>query len=399
MSLRRLPALAWVACATAALGTLLLLALGAGVHTEADSFGLGGFGGLSFVVASLSFATVGAAVAARVPQNRIGWIFCVIGLMVGVGDLAFQYADRMLFIESDPLPGGAAAAWLQNLGLPPAFGLLALALLLFPDGRLPGRRWRLVLVLALAGIGLVVTGYAVRPGPLDDPFASVANPVGVAGTFELTDAAAGLGWMFMGASVGLAALAMVLRLRRARGVERQQLKLLAVAAAVAGAAVVADVVSFFVSVEGIAQIRIVLLGVGFSAFPLAAGAAILRYRLYEIDVVINRTLVYACLTAVLGATYGVGVLLLQLVLSPSSDLAIAGSTLAVAAAFRPARRRIQSIVDRRFFRRRYDAAQTLALFGARLRSQIDLDTVGSELRRVAADTMQPEHVSLWLRQW
>ena len=280
-----------MACIVIAIPTLVLLALGAGESTPGDSFGLGGYGGLSFVLASLAFGTVGALVAARVPENPIGWVFCLMGLTLGIGDLAYQYADYALFVSSS-LPGGEVAAWLQNLGLPPSFGLLAIALLLFPDGRLPSRRWRPALWLALAGITLIVVGYALRPGPLDDPFQSVSNPLGVPGAFDLTDAASGFGWMFMGASVAFAAAALVVRLRRSTGYERQQLKWIALAASVTGVAVVADVLSFFASVEGVEQLRILLLGVGFSAFPVAAGMAILRYRLYDIDVVINRTLVY-----------------------------------------------------------------------------------------------------------
>jgi hypothetical protein len=397
---RLTPLLVWVACIVFAIPTLVLLALGAGESTPGDSFGLGGYGGLSFVLASLAFGTVGALVAARVPANPIGRVFCLMGLTVGIGDLAYQYADQALFVSSS-LPGGKVAAWLQNLGLPPSFGLLAIALLLFPDGRLPSRRWRPALWLALTGITLIVVGYALRPGPLDDPFQSVSNPLGVPGAFDLTDAASGFGWMFMGASVAFAAAALVVRLRRSTGYERQQVKWIALAASVTGVAVVADVLSFFASVEGLEQLRILLLGVGFSAFPVAAGMAILRYRLYDIDVVINRALVYGALTASLGLAYLGSVLLLQLLLgsfTSASGLAVAVSTLAVAALFRPARARIQAAVDRRFYRRKYDAQQTLATFASRLRDEIDLGTLDAELRNVAVQTMQPAHVSLWLRR-
>jgi hypothetical protein len=381
------------------LATLVLLALGAGHATPADSFGLSGYGGLAFAVAALAFASVGALVVARVPDNRIGWIFCVTGAIVGVGDLVFQYADQALFIAPDRLPGGSIAAWLQNLGLPPAFGLLGVALLLFPDGRLPSRRWRPALWLALAGIALIVVGYALRPGPLDDPFAGVSNPFGIAGTFELMDALSGFGWMFMGASVGLAAAATPIRLARARGLERAQLKWLALATAITGVAVVSDVVSYFAGVEGIGKLRDVVLALGFAVFPLAAGAAILRYRLFDIDVVINRALVYGALTATLAGAYLGSVLLLQVVLAPltaDSGLAIAASTLAVAALFRPARARIQDVVDRRFYRRRYDAVRTLEAFGVHLRDEVDLEAVGRALNAAVQDTVQPAHLSLWL---
>jgi hypothetical protein len=338
----------------------------------------------------------------RIPANPIGPVFCVTGLTLGVGDLAYQYGDQALY-GSSSLPGGEVAAWLQNLGLPPSFGLLAVALLLFPDGRLPSRRWRPAIWLAVAGMTLIVVGYALRPGPLDDPFQTLSNPVGVPGAFDIFDTATGFGWIFMGPSVAIAAAALVVRLRRSTGSERQQLKWIALAAAVTGIAVAADVVSFFASLDGdsVKQLRIVLLGVGFSAFPVAAGMAILRYRLYDIDVVINRALVYGALSAILAGAYLGGVLLLQLVLSgvtQGSGLAVAASTLAVAALFRPARSRVQGGVDRRFYRRKYDAAQTLERFGAHLRDEVDLDALRAEFRSVVAETMQPAHVSVWLRE-
>jgi len=398
MKTRRLAALVWGACLALAGGTLVLLALGAGEHTEADSSTFAGLGGLSFVAASLAFATVGAMVAARVPENPTGWIFCLAGVVLGVSDFASQYADQMLFISSHPLPGGRTAAWLQNLCFAPSFGLLGLALLLFPDGRLPSGRWRPVLWLALAGIGLIVIGTMLRPGPLTEPFTGVSNPFGIPGSFDLMDTVSGFGFMFMLASLALAAFGLPARLRRSRGLEREQLKWLAFAAAITGVALVIDLVSYFAT--GIDLGSGVVLGLSFTTFPVAAGAAILRFRLYDIDVVINRTLVYGALTATLAGAYLGSVLLLQLALRPlteSSNLAIAGSTLAVAALFRPARRRIQEIVDRRFYRRKYDAARTLEAFSARLRDQVDLDALGEDLRAVVNDTMRPAHVSLWLR--
>ncbi len=400
MTSRRLALLTWGTCLLLAVGTLLLLALDANVSTRADSFGLSGLGGLSLLLASLTFATVGALVTVRVPGNPIGPIFLVTGLALSAGDFTFQYADRALFIARDGPPGGSAAAWLQNFGLPPGFGLLALAVLLFPDGRLPSRRWRPALWLALAGIVLVVGGYGLRAGPLDDPFDKVSNPLAV-GSRDLMDALSGLGWLFMASSVGLAALAMAIRLRRSHAVERQQLKWLALAAAVAGVAIVVDAATYFAGIGGIERPREVLLGLGFCTFPIAAGLAILRYRLYDIDVVINRTLVYGALTATLAVTYLGSVLLLQLALSGvtrGSGLAVAASTLGVAALFRPARSRIQAAVDRRFYRRKYDAQRTLESFGTRLRDELALDALSGELRAVVVETMQPAHVSLWLRE-
>ena len=289
---RRLAALIWGVCVALAAGTLVLLVLGAGEHTVADGSTFDGSAGLSFVAASLAFATVGAMVAARVPDNPIGWIFCVTGVALGVANFGNQYAEQMLFVASDPLPGGRTAAVFQQLGLAPSFGLLALALLLFPDGRSPSGRWRVVLWLALAGIGLSVVGTALRPGPLVEPFDSVSNPFGIPGLLGLMDAFLGFGFVFTLPSVVLAGFAMRARLRRSRGLEREQLKWLVLAAAVTGVAVVGTLVLYLAA--GIDVGGEYVLGLGFSTFPLAAGAAILRYRIYDIDVVINRTLVYAC---------------------------------------------------------------------------------------------------------
>jgi len=397
---RRVAGLAWGACVAIALPTLVLLALGARESTPADDFGLAGFGGLAFVVAALAFASTGALVASRLPSNAIGWIFCVIGFLLAVGSLPHQYADYALFVSPGSLPGGETAAVIQNLGgVPPAFGLLGLSLLLFPDGRLPSRHWLPVAAVGPVGAAALSVGLAFRPGPLDEPFEVVDNPFGV-GSFGLMDALSGLGWMLSALSVALAAAATVVRLRRSSGQVRQQLKWIGLAGAVAGVVFVANALSFFVGLEVVGTLRLVVVGLAFAGFPVAAGVAILRHGLYDIDVVIRRTLVYAGLTAILLAGYLGAVLLLQLALSPlteDNDLAIAGSTLAVAALFRPARRRIQARVNRRFYRRRYDAQQTLEGFGGRLRDEVDLDVLAGELRGVVTQTMQPTHVSLWIR--
>ena len=390
---------AWALCVTIAFPTLVLLALGLGHSTPGDEFGLTGAGGLAFLVAALAFATTGALVASRVPSNPSGWIFCLIGVVMAAGNFPYQYADYALYVAPGSLPGGVTAAVLQNLGLPSAFGLLGLSLLLFPDGRLLSRRWLPAAAAALIGSAALAVGYALRPGRLDPPFERITNPFGV-GSFELMDGLSGLGWMLSAVSVALAAVAIIVRLRRSRGQERQQLKWIGLAAAVAGVVMVINLISFLLEVQGIDQVRLVVVGLAFVGLPVAAGIAILRHRLYDIDLVINRTLVYGALTATLAAAYVGSVLLLQLALSPltsDSGLAIAGSTLAVAALFGPARRRIQRAVDRRFYRRRYDGARTLEGFNASLRDELDLDALGTELRGVVTETMQPSHVSLWLR--
>ena len=389
--------LIWVVSVALAAPTAVLLVLGASESTPADSFGLAGFGGLAFLVAAIAFATTGRLLTTRTPGNAIGRIFSLGGVLVVVGNLAYQYADYALFISSSSLPGGVFAAWLQNLTLPPAFGLLGMSLLLFPDGRLLSQRWRPALWLALTGISSVVLGYALRPGPLDTPFETVTNPIGIPGTYDAMGLAASLGWPLMAASLALAAFSVLVRRRRSNSVERQQIKWIALGAAVVGVVFAANVASFLLPVEGIDRLRLVAVGLVLATFPVTTGVAILRYRLYDIDVVINRALVYGTLTAVLAAAYLGSVLLLQLIVSPRSDVAVAGSTLAVAAIMRPARLRIQELVDRRFFRSRYDTARTLDSFGVQLRNAVAIDSLAFQLRSIVAETTQPVHVSLWLR--
>jgi hypothetical protein len=402
MNARRVTFASWVVCVVATLAALVFLAMGIGASTPGDDFVIGGWGGLAFAFAALAFGTVGALVSNRLPDNRVGWIFCGIGAAIAVGDLGYQYGDQALFGSATGLPAGDVAVWSQNLTVPPCFGLIAVALMLFPDGHLPSPRWRAAVVIALTGSAFESIGYALRPGHLDAPFETVVNPMGVDGAFDLFEVMSSIGWPFMGLGLVLAAAAMRRRSKRATGLERQQLKWVAFAAAVAGVLIAIDIVSFFVASHetDLNLLRTVTLGVAFSVIPVAAGVAILRYRLYDIDVVINRTLVYGALTATLAAVYLGSILLLQLVLrtiTEGSGLAVAASTLATAALVRPARARIQAIVDHRFYRRKYDAGRTLDDFGTRLRDEIDLETLQSDLRSVVAETMQPAHVTLWLR--
>jgi hypothetical protein len=286
-------------------------------------------------------------------------------------------------------------AWLSVWPFFPSLLLAGpLLFLLFPDGRLPSRRWRPVAWFVVVTVAAITVGAALKPGPLGEaPFTHVDNPVGIPGTRGFFEGMQAFGFLVV-LAVPLCVAALVRRLRRARGEERQQLKWFAYTAVAFAVAVVAGAL---VPHEAAGQLLILF---GVSLIPVGAGIAILRHRLYDIDVVINRTLVYAGLTATLAATYLGSVLLLQLALNPitsGSSLAVAVSTLGVAALFRPARARIQSVVDRRFYRRKYDAGQTLEDFSARLREQVDLEALGGELRSVVADTMQPAHVSLWLR--
>ena len=385
--------LAWALCGFAVVVTLIvwtlrLLIAGASHDVPADLEG--GSADIIWGLVVIGFALVGALVASRHPDNPVGWIFCGGAVAFSLSGLGESYAVYTLFAEPGALLGGGTtmawiSVWVWVLGGVP---LLTLFPLLFPTGRLLSGRWRLVARPSLAATFFLSVGIALTPGAFDD-LPQVENPYGVGGAAG--DVFAGfqaLGWLLLIGSMIASATSLVLRFRRSRGIERQQIKWVAAASVVL-------VVSFLLWEvwEGMAPL-------GILTIVVAAGIAILRYRLYDIDVVINRTLVYGALTATLALAYLGGVLLLQLALRPlteSSNLAIAGSTLGVAALFRPARARIQELVDRRFYRRKYDAAQTLERFGVRLRGEVDLVALGSDLREVVAETMQPAHVSLWLR--
>jgi hypothetical protein len=399
----------WALCVTLAGLTLALSILSVGIEPRLS--GLSGTRSVAdavtagvYFVAVAAFATVGAFVIWRRPGNRIGWVFLAIGAVVSIRVGAAQYAEYSLLVRPGSLPGGTVAVSLGEAVSPLMFALLGLAILLFPDGRLPSRRWRKLLWILGAASLFGALGLGLRPGHFADAesFKAFSNPLGVGSDPEPFDALGGLGWLLVAPGIFACGLAMVRRMRRARGIERLQLKWIAFAASLFAVGFLVISITFFAELSGkiVDPLRTGVLGLGFCTIPIAAGIAILRYRLYDIDVVINRTLVYGALTAILAGVYIGSVLLLQLLLRPltsDSNLAIAASTLAVAALFRPARSRIQAAVDRRFFRRKYDAARTLERFGTRLRDEVALDNLSGELRTVVAQTMQPAHVSLWLR--
>ena len=377
--------LAWTLCAVsvAMLVAGAVLTVAAGDVTPAFD--------LVVTVALVTFPVVGALVASRRPGNAIGWLFCAAGVLFAAASLADGYAT---YAFAEGLPGRTWAAWLGSwLFLPPLFGTPPLLFLLFPDGRPLSRAWRAAVWLAAAAIALQGAGAALLEGELvDAPVEGLANPAGVAGA----DLFEGAGWALTLVSLLLATTSLTLRFRRARGAERLQLKWFASAAVLFALSCIAAGV-IWASEERLPTGGQLLVLTAYAAIPVAAAIAILRHRLYDIDLVIRRTLVYAALTATLAAAYLGTVLLIGLAVG-ESDLAIAASTLAVAALFRPARERIQAGVDRRFYRRRYDAARTLEAFGARLRDQIDLEALGADLGTVVRDTVQPAHVSLWLRR-
>jgi hypothetical protein len=347
----------------------------------------------------VGYAVVGALIASRHRRNLVGWLLLAIALTFGLQSLGEAY------VMGDPNPGREWVGWVGGWVWYVWIALTCVFLpLLFPDGRLLSRRWRPVAWLGAVALALTIVSTALKPGDLDLS-APVDNPLGVHGVAEDLAAAAGvLGNGLVAVAFLLAGASLLVRFRRARGTERLQLKwfvLVALLAIVALTMAMAEVLFPGGWRRPIGTVGwFTFLGLVVIGIPAATGIAILRHRLYDIDVVINRTLVYAGLTATLAGAYLGTVLLLQLVLSPvtrDSGLAIAASTLAVAALFRPARARIQAAVDRRFYRSRYDAALTLQAFSGRLREQVDLEALGSDLRAVIDETMQPAHSSLWLR--
>jgi hypothetical protein len=384
--------LAWPACGL----TLALLA--AGLLIPADlPVGMTGVAPLAMWAAAS--AVVGAVVAARRSENPIGWLLSAGGLLVGFGLFAGQYAYYTLVTRPGSLPGGQAMLWLAGWPFDAGLFLVLFLLLLFPTGRLPSPRWRPVLRFAVAVYLADLVGRAFGPGPVsEDEFGPLRNPLGIEAAADLTPVVRSVVTTLL-LVTGLAAVASLLaRLRRAQGVERQQLKWFCYAA---GLFVAAAFVAVALPSVGSYTADTVSIMLGLTALPVAIGIAILRYRLYDIDRLINRTLVYGLLTALLAGIYAAVVLvggqLFGGIGAKPPSWAVAGATLVVAALFQPARRRIQAVVDRRFNRRKYDATKTVEGFSARLRDEIDLDTLSAELLTVVDQTMQPSTMSLWLR--
>ena len=344
-------------------------------------------------------ATVGAIVASRRPENPVGWLLCLAGVTVSTSSFASQYAIYALLARPGSLPAGEALAWIAAWQLPIMNGILALYLLLFPTGRLPSRRWRPVACLTVAFVVVGVVLAALSPGAYLGSLGPIRNPLGIEG---LTGIYKAVFFTMAPLLIVAAVLSVFVRLRRSVGIERQQLKWFAYAvAAFAVGIILVSVITVVDTPPWFERAGVAFFTLAGAAYPIAIGIAILRYRLYDIDRIINRTLVYGSLTAMLALVYLGGVVGLQATLrvltGQGSTLAVVASTLAIAALFSPLRRRVQRFVDRRFYRRKYDAAKTLAAFGSRLRNETDLEALGDDLVGVTSATMQPEHVSLWLR--
>lgn len=361
-----------------------------------------------FVLSFLTFPTVGALIVSRRPGHLVGWLFCVVGLCwSGLVLFAGSYASYALIARENTLPFGILAGWITLWNFLPAVGLTIVVLpLFFPNGHLAGPRWRWVLYICGLGLLIGFVGLGFLPDSLVQDSermgytfdSGYANPVGIATLEPLLAFMGKLGPLLV-VGCGLASAAsLILRFRRSHGTERLQLKWCVFAFAIAASGFLVE--AFWrLTIADRFSVATLVSTICFCAIPVAAGIAILRYRLYDIDRIVNRTLVYGVLSASLGLGYA-GLVLLQQVFNPlehGSDLWVAVSTLTVAALFRPMRSRIQLVVDRRFYRNKYDATRTIDDFSERLRHELDLDTLLTELLDVIGDTMQPRSASIWLR--
>ncbi len=346
-------------------------------------------------------ATVGAIVASRRPENPVGWLLCLSGVVVGTSSFTSQYAIYTLLARPGSLPAGEASAWVAAWMLPIMIGLQVSYILLFPTGRLPGRRWRWLAWLTVVFVLVGMLTFAFSPGAYQGSLGPIKNPLGIEG-FDIFYQA--VLYTMAPLLFGTAALSVYVRLRQARGVERQQIKWFAYAAAIYAVSIVLNVINLAIDAPlWFERGSTAIFTVAGMTIPISIGIAILSYRLYDIDRIINRTLVYGSLTVTLVSLYFGGIVLLQRVFDlltgagEKSTLAVVASTLAIAALFNPLRRRVQGFVDRRFYRYKYDAAKTLEAFGSRLRDETDLEALSNDLVGVVRGTMQPEHVTLWLR--
>jgi hypothetical protein len=349
------------------------------------------------IVAMVSGATIGAVLASRKPRHPVGWLLLAVALSLTATGAAAQYLTWGLLVRPGALP---AARWVSlyysAIGYT-AMTSIGLLLLVTPTGSLPSPSWRWLARVMVATPVLLVVAATLTRGPLDPRYEALGGPFDLRGHGGLLLVANQLALAVTTLAVVVAAGSLVGRFRRARGVERLQLQWVALAALVV---VMAGVVVLAGLAVGLASASILLslaVGLCLAVLPVATGAAVLRYGLYDLDRIISRTLAYGLLTVLLGLGYAGIVLGLGRLLPQGSSLAVAAATLAVAAVFQPARRRVQRVVDRRFNRRRHDAGQMIQSFGTRLRDQVDMDTLTAELLAVVDQTMQPTRASLWLR--
>ena len=414
MSTRAAPRLAWSLAGLSVTMFLAIIVLYVFAHSLHEASSTGGvLSHLLLYGPFLAFPIVGALIASRRPHNPIGWICLAVGLLWMLGGLSEQYTSYGIAKPGSVPYLATIVALIQWMWIIPVGLLGTYLLLLFPDGMLPSSRWRPLAWLSGAVMGLLGVDSVLAPGPLTD-LEGVRNPFGLEGALWLVDAGIVLLLLFV-TCILASAISLVSRYRRSGGEVREQIKWIALAGAFVG------LLAFLTTTLGLLIVPEVMSGVGgslplwlqlliyvmnlsFAGVPVAIGLAVLRYRLYAIDLIINRALVYGSLTVTLIALYFGAIVVLQRVFvaltgqEQQPQLAIVVSTLAIAALFDPLRRRIQSFIDRRFYRRKYDAAKTLAAFSTRLREETDLDSLTDEVLGVVRETMQPEHASLWLRR-
>ncbi len=412
-------AVAWLAWSLAALSVAMFLIsaaltvpsfyAGPATRGPSDWGTTGPLSQLVFFSPFLSFPLVGALIASRRPKNPIGWICLVAGLFwmfiaLSSASNAYELAKTGTITSSVTLDALTQWIWVPPVGL-----LGIYMILLFPDGRLPSRRWRPFALFAGAVMVLTSVAVTISPGPLEG-HPGVSNPFGLEGYSIVAQTLLRAPVLFP-ICILISAFSLIWRYRHSGGEVRLQIRWVAFAASLVGITYAVALVSgFFLIPETssaeqgtplwLALIQDAVL-MSYAGVPIAVGFAVLRYRLYDIDILINRTLVYGSLTAMLVALYVGGVVglqaLLRLLSGQESTLAVVASTLAIAALFNPLRRRVQAFVDRRFYRKKYDARKTLEAFSGKLRDETDLQTLSGDLVRVVSETMQPAHVSLWVR--
>jgi hypothetical protein len=368
-------------------------------------------GTIAMVTAFFAFPTIGALIISRRPSNTVGWIFCGIGLGTATTSFSAAFTQHALANHTDTQLIVGLVEMLGNTVWPINLGMGTLLLFLFPTGRLPSPRWRFVFWLDVVMIALAVLAAIITPGYQEStpgtsgPPDRILNPLGISGIRPLLDAVSGFGGLLFVFCALASVAAIITRYVKSRDIQRQQIKWFALGTA----AMVAILVPSIVLIPNENALSNVTFAIGIMMLPVGAGIGVLRYRLFDIDVIINRTLVYGSLTAVLAGVYFLGVVGVQSVVNVLSGRALSGiqgsqspvlivvTTLLIAALFQPLRRRFQRFIDRRFYRSRYDAKKTLDKFGASLRSQIELDNLTDHLLETVEQTMHPAHVSLWLR--
>jgi hypothetical protein len=394
--LRGLPFLLWIAALSMVLGLLAIpMIQGHAIsRVAADPIVI------VFLVFVLAFVSVGALVATKRPENPLGWVMLAAGIAYSVAGISTGWVEE--FVEpgmQNSLPAiylGWVSSWMWGIG---PFISGTYLLLLFPDGHVPSPRWRHVARAAGVGIVLVVAGVAFMPGPMDiDASVEISNPLGIGAMRAPIGILAGIGGTVVFAAILLSVASLFVRYRRAAVHTRMQIRWLAYAAAAAVLLVTAATAIEAVVGSDATELNNIIVTVSLTMLPISIGVAILRHRLYDIDRIINRTIVYALVTGSAVAVYTVTVFVVgTVVVGPSDNLTVAVATLAAAAVFRPALRRVQSFVDRRFYRRKYDAQHTVDAFGTRLREETNLDELTDDLVAVVRTTMQPKQVSVWLK--